>query len=71
MENATRIIIPEAAWADKKERVLEFPKNWEVKIYPMKGYSAPALSRERILHSLRNPIGAKPLRKLAEDTTER
>ncbi len=70
MENATRIIIPEAAWADKKERVLEFPKNWEVKIYPMKGYSAPALSRERILHSLRNPIGAKPLRKLAEGKRE-
>ncbi|RLG00385.1 MAG: hypothetical protein DRN49_03045 [Thaumarchaeota archaeon] len=70
MEDVTCITVPEAAWADSRTRVLKFPKSWNIEVYPMKGYLAPALNREKILYSLRNPIHAKPLRKIAEGKRE-
>ncbi len=62
--------LPEAAWADKKERVLEFPANWRIAVYPMKGYGAEPVTSEEILRSLRNPIKSKALRRLAEGKRE-
>ncbi|MCD6341557.1 MAG: DUF2088 domain-containing protein [Thaumarchaeota archaeon] len=70
MRYEAAIRVPEAAWSDRKERTLKFPAGWKVKIYPMNGYGAEAASRVEVLHALRNPIGAKPLRKLAEGKRE-
>lgn len=70
MKDFNRISIPEAAWADSRERILEFPPSWIVKIYPMRGYEAKPICREDVVRALRNPIGSKPLRKLAEGKRE-
>jgi len=70
MEEVLRVTIPEAAWAGRRERVLEFPRSWMVEVYPMKGYSMPAIGREEIIRSLRSPIASKPLRRLAEGRRE-
>ena len=70
MTEVSRVIIPEAAWAEKKERVLEFPSGWRIELYPMRGYENRPIDREKVLQALRNPIGSKPLRKLAEGREE-
>ena len=70
MSRSQAISLPEAAWAGKRSRTFEFPADWSVKVYPMNGYEAKPLKREDILWSLRNPIGSRPLRKLAEGKKE-
>jgi len=70
MPNVNRVAIPEAAWAGKRERVLEFPSDWKIELYPMRGYKGKPIGREEVLKALRNPIGSKPLRKLAEGREE-
>ncbi|OYT67938.1 MAG: hypothetical protein B6U65_01325 [Candidatus Wolframiiraptor sp. EX4484-121] len=70
MGTSVRISVPEAAWADSRERSLEFPPGWRVKVYPMKGYGAKPIDRKDVVRALRNPIGSKPLRRLAEGKEE-
>ncbi|MCD6312607.1 MAG: DUF2088 domain-containing protein [Thaumarchaeota archaeon] len=70
MRKPIRISIPEAAWADSKEKVLKFPSGWKVKVYPMRGYNARSISEKDVVKALRNPIGSKPLRRLAEGKEE-
>ena len=65
-----RVVVPEIAWADRRERILEFPDGWDVRLYPMRGFEAGKLGREELLKALRNPIGSKPLRRLAEGREE-
>jgi len=57
--------LPSHVWRDK-EIELAFPDDWDVRVLRMKGDDSRPLSREEILYSMRNPIGTKPLRKLAE-----
>lgn len=57
--------IPSHIWRDR-EIELNFPDDWDVSVLRMKGEDCKALSREEMLHAIRNPIGAKPLQKLAE-----
>jgi len=64
------VVVPEAAWAGERERVLEFPEACDVKLYPMNGYEEAPVSRNRIIYALRNPIGSKPLRELARGREE-
>ncbi|RLG09764.1 MAG: hypothetical protein DRN64_03585, partial [Thaumarchaeota archaeon] len=61
----TRIVVPEIAWADRRERILEFPDDWDVRLYPMRGFGARGMKGEELLKALRNPIRSKPLRRLA------
>jgi len=49
---------------------LEFPPGWRIKVYPMKGYDAKPIERKDVVRALRNPIGSKPLRRLAEGREE-
>jgi len=70
MRNSIRVSIPEAAWAGSRERALEFPSSWKIEIYPMKGYDAKPIGREDVVKALRNPVGSKPLRRLAEGKEE-
>jgi len=65
-----QIAVPEIAWADRRERILEFPDGWDVRLYPMRGFEAEKIGREELLKALRNPIGSKPLRMLAEGREE-
>ena len=65
-----RIAVPEIAWADRRGRILEFPDGWDVRLYPMRGFGARGMEGEELLKALRNPIGSKPLRKLAEGRRE-
>jgi len=64
------VVVPEAAWSGKRERILRFPENWRVDIFSMNGYDLPRIDESRIIRSLRSPIGVKPLRRLAEKSRE-
>jgi len=57
--------LPSYVWRDK-ELELAFPDDWDVRVLRMRGDDCKPLSREGMLYSIRNPIGTKPLRKLAE-----
>mgnify|MGYP000150217215 CR=1 FL=1 len=65
-----RVIVPEAAWAERRQRVLEFPETWEVKVYPMRGYEEKPVSKDQIIYALRNPMGSKSLKELAKGKEE-
>ncbi|MEM1578657.1 MAG: lactate racemase domain-containing protein [Archaeoglobaceae archaeon] len=58
--------VPSYPWHGDTNLALEFPENWEVRVFTMKGDSAKRIKEEDIRKSLRNPIGTKPLAKLAE-----
>ena len=70
MSDVSRIVIPDIAWSDSKERVLEFPKGWSIKVYRMRGYDEEPINVEDIVNALRNPAGSRPLRRLAEGKKE-
>ena len=57
--------IPSHIWQDR-EIELDFPEDWDVSVLRMKGDGCRALSREEMLQAMRNPIGTKPLKELAE-----
>lgn len=52
-------------WQDR-EIELNFPDEWDVRIFRMKGDDCKALSKEEMIYAIRNPVGTKPLEKLAE-----
>lgn len=49
-----------------KPETLSFPDSWEISERRMKGHSSPMLTKDEITDKLRDPIGAPPLRELAE-----
>lgn len=70
MSNVSRVIIPDTAWSDSKEKILEFPKGWSIKVYRTRGYDEEPINMEDIVNALRNPVGSRPLRQLAEGGKE-
>ncbi|MEM3927974.1 MAG: lactate racemase domain-containing protein, partial [Archaeoglobaceae archaeon] len=58
--------VPSYPWFGDKDLTLEFPGNWEVKVFKMNGHESPAISKDEVLRALRHPIGAKPLAEVAK-----
>jgi nickel-dependent lactate racemase len=61
-----RFEVPALAWFGQKMLGLEFPEDWLIEFYPMKGYMKPRISDDEIKKVIRVPIGCKPLSRLAE-----
>ncbi len=57
-------------WYGDTTLELELPNDWDVNVCGMGGEGKPALNRDQILSALKNPIGTKPLNKLAEGRSE-
>lgn len=57
-------------WYGDTTLELEIPNEWDVNVCGMGGEGKPALNRDQILSTLRNPIETKPLSKLAEGKQE-
>lgn len=57
-------------WYGDTTLELEIPDDWDVKVCGMGGEGKTALNRDQILSALKNPIGTKPLNKLAEGRNE-
>ncbi|MEM4939419.1 MAG: hypothetical protein QW516_01080 [Nitrososphaerota archaeon] len=53
-----RIAIPDIAWGDSRERVLEFPDGWSVNVYRMRAYDERPINAEDIIRALRSPVGS-------------
>ena len=64
------VVVPQLAWFGDGELKLKFPEEWDVSVQFMKGYSKKSVDEEEIVHALRNPIGTKPLSKLARGKKE-
>ena len=62
--------VPTLAWYGQRMLELSFPDEWQVSFLSMEGYSKPLVKNEEIIKVLREPIGTKPLRKLAERKKE-
>ncbi len=65
-----KVGLPQMPWFGDSILELEFPDEWDVQVCSMMGDGKPPLSRERVLSKLRNPIGTKPLSRLAEGRKE-
>lgn len=70
MLNGRIFEVPTLAWSDGKKLSLMFPEDWKVNFFPMTGYKEPLLSDFKIKNALRNPIGSKPIAKLAKGKRE-
>ena len=57
--------VPQLAWFGDSELKLKFPEEWDVNVQVMNGHGKRSVNEEEIVHALRNPIGTKPLSKLA------
>jgi len=66
-----KIILPQFAWFGDKEVEISFPEDWDIHLKVMKGEGKLPITREKIISSLREPIGTKPLNKLAENKKDR
>jgi nickel-dependent lactate racemase len=60
------VVVPTHEFAGNLDERLDFPEDWELNGMHMKGYGAPPMSAPEIAAAIRRPIGAKPLRELAE-----
>ncbi|MEM1658439.1 MAG: lactate racemase domain-containing protein [Candidatus Jordarchaeales archaeon] len=65
-----KVCLPQMPWFGDTVLELEFPDGWDVHFCSMAGDGKPPLSREQVLSALRNPVGTKPLSKLAEGREE-
>jgi nickel-dependent lactate racemase len=68
--NVQKFEVPTLAWFNATKLELEFPKSWKVNFMPMEGYDKPLANDTAIKKALREPIGTKPLGKLAEKKKE-
>ena len=59
-------IIPQLAWFGDSELKLKFPEEWNVSVQAMEGHGKKPVDKEEIIYALRNPIGTKPLSRLAQ-----
>ncbi len=57
--------VPQLAWFGDGELKLKFPEEWNVSVQVMEGHGKRAVGKEEIIYALRNPIGTKPLGRLA------
>lgn len=64
------VSVPQRAWFGDSELKLWFPDEWDVSVQIMQGQGKRAINKEEIIHSLRKPLGTKPLSKLAEGKRE-
>jgi lactate racemase len=64
--SANSVAIPTHEWAGDLEERLDFPGDWEIQVLQMKGHQAAALTPRQIAAALDKPIGAKPLREIAD-----
>lgn len=68
--DAKKFKVPTLAWFKGETLELEFPEKWKVSFLPMSGYSKPRVSDEKVRMALKEPIGTKPLARLAKDKKE-
>ena len=70
MVELNTVWVNQLAWYGDTELELQFPPSWDVTVYHMRGYSAPALSEEQIKQAFANPIGTQRIRELAKGKKE-
>jgi nickel-dependent lactate racemase len=68
--NAVKVSLPQNPWYGDTTLEIELPDDWDVNICGMGGEGKQALNKDQILSALKNPIGTKPLNKLAEGRNE-
>ncbi|MBW2039112.1 MAG: DUF2088 domain-containing protein [Deltaproteobacteria bacterium] len=61
--------LPGWTWAEEKIEIY-LPQDWQVTIYPMKGWSAPKIPPSKMIAALRNPLGTPPLKELIKGRKE-
>jgi len=59
--------VPQLAWFGDSELKLKFPEEWNVSVQIMEGHGKKPIDKKEIIYSLRNPVGTKPLNKLARN----
>lgn len=64
------VSLPQLAWFGDTELKIWFPDEWNVSVQVMQGQGKKAIGREEIIHALRNPLGTKPLSRLAAGKKE-
>jgi len=69
MKNKT-VNLPQLLWYENDEFKLKFPPSWEINVCYMKGHRRPPLTKHQIEDIILNPIGTKPMRKLAKGKKE-
>ncbi len=57
--------LPTHEWFGDKIEQFEFPAGWRIERHEMKGYAAPALTREQIREAVRTPVGTPRLQDIA------
>jgi nickel-dependent lactate racemase len=62
--------VPGQPWFKDKPIQLTFPSGWKVQRCKMAGEDQKGLTKAQIRKAIRNPIGTKPLAKLAKDRKE-
>jgi lactate racemase len=62
--------VPQLAWYSPRNFEFTLPDSWQVETCYMAGYDRPALKPEDIRRAVRNPIGTRPLRELAQGKKE-
>jgi len=65
-----KFTVPNLQWYGDTPLTLEFPEAWNVKRCRMASEGQPAMSEAQIRAALESPVGAKPLRKLADGADE-
>ncbi|MCW4048444.1 MAG: lactate racemase domain-containing protein [Candidatus Bathyarchaeota archaeon] len=66
----TKVDIPHHCWYEDKPLTLTFPDEWKVHRCKVASEDAKAMTPEEIKAAIHNPIGQKPLTKLAENAEE-
>jgi len=64
------VVVPQLAWFGDRELKLKFPEKWDVNVQIMRGHGKRSVNEEEIVHALSNPVGTKPLSKLARGKKE-
>jgi nickel-dependent lactate racemase len=62
--------IPHHAWYEDEPLILSFPDDWRVHLCKVASEDAVSMTPDRIVAAIRNPVGQKPLSKLAEKAEE-
>jgi len=65
-----RFEVPALAWFGQRKLELEFPRSWKVDFLPMKGFYKQRVSNDEVKRALREPIGTRPLAKMAKGKKE-
>lgn len=68
--NTKEVTVPNLAWYGDIPLTLKFPLSWEVKRCRMACEDHPVMAKDQIMSALENPVGTKPLSRLAENCEE-